>query len=291
MVLFDANTPFLKGNTHMHTTCSDGDLSPEVAIASYAAQGYDFVVISDHRKVGPTLNQDNILVMSGAEYDFTFPDQVLHIVAVLPDAKLGEIEMPMHDHQAVIDLINTHGGVAILAHPAWSLNTTSFMQSLSGLCAAEIFNTFSGAPFNADRAESGMQLDILSTAGTLLNLAASDDSHRYKGEQHRSWTMVQAKQATPDAIIEALRAGRFYASQGPVFKSVEVLADRMVVTTSPVDRAIFSSNLPWVADRCRAGNGMTQQEYIFERGRGETFVRCEIMDAEGRRAWLSPIAL
>ena len=45
MKLFDADMPFFKGNTHMHTTLSDGELSPEDACARYAEAGYDFVVV------------------------------------------------------------------------------------------------------------------------------------------------------------------------------------------------------------------------------------------------------
>lgn len=40
-----------KGNTHTHTLWSDGDAPPEVAADRYKAQGYHFLVLSDHNVV------------------------------------------------------------------------------------------------------------------------------------------------------------------------------------------------------------------------------------------------
>ena len=291
MKLFDPGLPFFKGNTHMHTTLSDGRMTPEEACAEYAAHGYDFIVLTDHRRVGPTYRHGGMLVMSGAEYDYTFENEVLHVVAVLPDEGMADVNCRQVPHGALIERINAGGGAMILAHPAWSLNTTTFMLSLDGICAAEIFNTFSDRPWNAPRADSSLPLDVLACAGRPLPLVAADDSHRYAGEQCRSYTMVQAETCEPKAIIAALKAGKFYASQGPRFEDVEVLEDRLIVHTSPVSIITFLSNLPWVGGRCRTGEGMTGSEYIIERKRGEKWVRVEIEDAEGRKAWLSPVTL
>ena len=41
-----------KGNLHMHTTCSDGRVSPEQAEDMYEQAGYDFIALTDHRKPG-----------------------------------------------------------------------------------------------------------------------------------------------------------------------------------------------------------------------------------------------
>ena len=39
---------WFKGNIHCHTTMSDGDADPEVAVDWYQNHGYDFLVVSDH---------------------------------------------------------------------------------------------------------------------------------------------------------------------------------------------------------------------------------------------------
>ena len=41
-------TRWLKGNTHTHTTNSDGDTSPEEVARWYKSRKYDFLVLSDH---------------------------------------------------------------------------------------------------------------------------------------------------------------------------------------------------------------------------------------------------
>ena len=46
--------PFM-GDLHMHTTGSDGNQVPEVVCANYRKYGYDFTVISDHRRYYPSL--------------------------------------------------------------------------------------------------------------------------------------------------------------------------------------------------------------------------------------------
>ena len=51
MKLFWDDKPFYRGNTHCHTTRSDGRRSPEEVIALYREAGYDFLTLTDHRKL------------------------------------------------------------------------------------------------------------------------------------------------------------------------------------------------------------------------------------------------
>lgn len=290
MKLIDGSKKYYKGNLHMHTSCSDGDRTPEAAIAEYAAKGYDFVALTDHWVVGGERHESGVLVLPGVEYDFTFPGQVLHLVAILPDAECVKGICRGMEHQKVIDAVNDCDGFAVAAHPAWSLNTPEFLASLKGCGATEIYNTMSGFPWNPARGDSSCVLDVTaSNMGKLFNFLATDDSHRYGGEQCMSYTMVQADELTVPSVLEALKAGRFYASQGPEFLDVELTDTQMIVRTTPVDACMFVSNVPWVTGRCREGKGMT--EFVYDIQPGDRFLRCEIVDAQGRRAWTSPVAV
>lgn len=290
MKLIESGRRFYKGNLHTHTTNSDGRRTPEEVMREYRDNGYDFLALTDHWKVGSERRFGDMLVLPGVEYDFNFPGQVLHVVGILPEAACGETICRGMAHQDVIDAIDGCGGAAIVAHPAWSLNTPEMLASLRGVCAAEVYNTVSGVPWNAPRSDATAILDVTAAnTGALFRLVASDDSHFYNGEQCRSFTMLQADELSVPAVLRALREGRFYASQGPEFLEVERTERQLIVRTSPVSTCVFVSNLPWVTGRCRSGEGITESVYDIQPR--DTFLRCEIIDAEGRRAWLSPIDL
>jgi hypothetical protein len=145
-------------------------------------------------------------------------------------------------HQAVIEHVNRVGGLSIAAHPAWSLNTPQFLASLDGVEIAEVYNTMSDEPFNGPRGNSESLLDVTAANGKYFNLIAADDSHPYRGEHCVSYVMVQAAELSAPAILEGLRAGRFYATQGPEFHSIDIQDGLITVETSPVSRITFCSN-------------------------------------------------
>ena len=292
MELFAKNQPFFKGNLHTHTTRSDGSLSPDRVTALYRDAGYDFLALTDHRLVGNRPYWDGgLLVLPGIELDYELPTEVVHIVGVGLDEPVVLRHDPSLPPQSGIDYIRAHGGRAILAHPAWSLNTLPTMAALRGLAAAEVFNSVSGPPLNAQRQDSSSLLDVAAANGTVLPLVAADDSHTYAGEQFGGFTMVQAAEPTQPALLAALDAGRFYASQGPLFEQISLERGVLRVACSPVRRIIFYSNLAWAFNRCIEGDALTAARYDTTLQAGETFLRVQLLDAQGRSAWSSPIRL
>ena len=255
----------------------------------YAAHGYDFLALTDHWKVGAERRYGDMLIMPGVEYDFTFETQVLHLLGLFPDAECADGIVRGMNHMEIIDKINACGGVPVAAHPAWSLNTHDFLASLKSVNIAEVFNTLSDEPINARRGNSAQILDVSAANGKLFNYIATDDSHFYVGEQCRSYIMLQADELSVRGVLDGLRRGSFYATQGPEFADVELNGNTLIVRTSPVSICTFSSNKYWVAGRCRTGKGMT--ENVYEIQPGEKFIRCEIADENGNRAWISPISL
>lgn len=287
MRLIDPDRQFYKGNTHAHSTQSDGRLSPEEVFETYRSAGYDFLALTDHWHVVSEQDYRGMLVVPGAEYDFDFQTQTLHLVCLFQRAGDARGISRGMSHQAVIEHVNRSGGVVIAAHPAWSLNTPEFLASLDGVEIAEVYNTMSDEPFNGPRGNSESLLDVTAANGKYYALVAADDSHPYRGEQCVSCIMVQAAELSVPAILEALRAGRFYATQGPEFHGISVEDGVITVETSPVCRVTFCSNLYWVDDRCRSGQGLTREVYRVRPN--ERFVRVQITDEDGKRAWSSPI--
>lgn len=292
MELFTPDMPFWKGNLHTHTQNSDGRKPVQEVVELYERAGYDFLALTDHWKctVSAPYYYKNMLVLPGIELDYNLPAQVIHIVGIGVSEGILATERRFSAQRGIYD-IRKAGGCAILAHPQWSLNTPELIASLRGLTAVEIYNSVSATPWNGDRADSCGLLDIAAANGTLLNTVASDDSHFYTGEACTSYIMLQADRLTPEAVMEGLRRGSFYASRGPRIHQIEVGEEEIRVRCSPAARVVFHSDLVYVAGRCVAGEGIEEASYPLNPARHERFVRAIVVDAQGRSAWANPINL
>ena len=149
MKLFSESLPFYRGNLHAHTTCSDGQKTPKECMADYRAAGYDFLSITDHRMVtkpDPAEIPEGLVMIPGIELDYTMPDQWVHIQG------LGVTEAVMDNYdrngnpQDGIDRINECGGLAMLNHPAWSLNPPEYIASLKGVSVRRYGTLFQRFP-------------------------------------------------------------------------------------------------------------------------------------------------
>ncbi len=290
MVIFEATGREYKGNLHMHTSMSDGLLTPMQAVQAYEARGYDFLAITDHRRITRLPEYEGrLLLLSGIELDEEPTErEVIHLLGIGVGESLMEAVRPGMKAQEYIQAILTAGGVPFLAHPHWSMNRLMTVKGLHGLAGAEIFNSVSRPPYNADRADSTHILDLLASDGLLYPTIATDDCHYYGEELARSFIILQADSLRRENVVDALRQGCFYASQGPRFERVELDGETVKVTCSPVDTVVFHSDLAWNVDRASAGSGITQAEYRVDRARGESFVRVVLIDSKGKRAWLNP---
>lgn len=280
---------WLRGNLHMHTSHSDGKLSLEEAVTLYEQAGYDFIAVTDHWVVSEKGAAPNgMLLFSGCEYNVgtDVREGIYHIVGagLKRDPGLSREDAGL-DAQRVIDAINDAGGIAILAHPAWSLNSADKAAKLSGLSGVEIYNTTSGFPRNV-RPYSGLFVDQLASQGILLPCMAADDAHQYDHDVLGGWLMVYAQEKTHEAVMKAIRAGDFYATQGPdVFVSRE--GNCLHVECSPAAHVVFYSNDLWNPERVVSGEGITHANYRITSQ--DAYVRVEVIDSEGKRAFTSPI--
>ena len=295
MIVFDGSRKLYKANLHVHTTLSDGRKPLEEVRSIYRDNGYDFLAISDHRKLTTqTMVDGSLISVQSIELDFYLIGQVIHIVGVGVDDSITELLPKITHPQRAIDGIKEAGGIAILAHPAWSLNTPEVINGLRGLDAVEIYNTVSGMPFNRDRADSSNILDIAFTQGNLLNVVASDDAHFYVGDECKSYIMAAAKEKTVDALKEAIRNGDFYATQGPHFEKIELEGNVLKVWSSPVKCISFHTNLPWGGPTAtQTGDGLTYAEYTVNMNYPlpPKFIRVLMVDENGKRAGSNPVEL
>lgn len=293
MTIYQRTLPEFKGNLHLHTTASDGRLTPMEAAARYEEAGYDFLAVTDHRILTRLPEyRGRMLLLNGIEMDEEGPGgEQIHLLGIgmAEDFPKGRLER--RPSQASIDLIHQYRGLCFLAHPHWSMNRPATLRALRGLDGAEIWNSVSLPPYNPHRAEATFLLDLMASEGLLFNTLANDDTHHYEHELFQGFLCLQAEALTRDAVLRALKEGRYYASQGPRFEQVLFQEGRVSVTCSPVRSIAFHSNLPWNENRAVMGQGLTRAEYPVNLARGEAFIRVVIEDDQGRKAWLNPFPL
>lgn len=276
-----------KVNLHMHTTLSDGLLSPADAVKRYWERGYDALAITDHWSFGNAAEYNGMTILTGGEYNTLHSNAargVYHIVGVgMRNAPVLSKDMPP---QKIIDAIHKVGGLAILAHPAWSLNTPEQIRALHGIDATEIYNSVSGM-HHSDRPDSGIIVDQLGLEEIFFPLLAADDAHYYDGDECYAWIMVEAEDNDRSFLIPAIRKGNFYATQGPEVHMWRE-GDEMVLRCSPARRIVFLSNSVW-NERVFTGTDLTEARYKFSKS--ETYVRAEVTDANGKRAWTNCVRI
>jgi hypothetical protein len=295
---FDKPGRFYRGNLHTHTNRSDGMWSVEDVVAEYRDNGYDFLAITDHflERYGfpitdtRALRTDRFTTILGAELHAPSLEngERWHIVAVgLPTdfAATGDAETgPQLANRAA-----EAGAFIGLAHPAWYGLTLKDAQSIEVAHAIEVYNDT--CLWLNDRADGWYISDALSALGRRLTAYAADDAHfkPYMPDWRTAWVNVRAERLDPDALVAALKAGQYYASQGPEIADVRIEGDRMWVKSSPA-RAIWVTG---VATRYGGalGDGMTEAEFSLERLRPGRYCRVTVLDAAGKRAWTNPIWL
>lgn len=286
----------IKVGLHAHTTRSDGHKTPEEVAAMYAEEGYDAIALTDHWVYGDEDEIEGVKILSGCEYDVGGNDAangVFHIVGVgmtsephIPSDWKNMVRTGEAKAAEIIKKIKLFNGLAIVAHPAWSLNTSDQLMRLGDFDAIEIYNSVSEHGMS-DRAYSDIIADQLVSNSRPTCLLATDDAHYYDGDQCRGCVMVEATDMDSQSIVRAIRAGRFYATQGPEVHLIKVAPDKVKVICSPVQKVVFQSNTTWAQGRVVYGDGIVEAEY--SKYGPDKFVRAEVTDAEGKKAWTNYI--
>lgn len=282
-----------KGNLHVHTTRSDGKKTPEDCIALYKQNGYDFLAITDHFRFFPDADKycdETFTVLNGCELNFDSapPNKSHHILCIEPENEV-KFDRNMTPNEATKKIVES-GGLSVLAHPYWSLMHFDDVLKLNNIVGLEIWNHISHA--YASRGGSGVYADVCAASGKKLLLFATDDAHFYDTDFFGGYIMVESPSNSKRDLLEAIKAGRFYCSQGPQIFKVERQSGKIVAETSPVCAIAFLSDALWAKDRVQTGeNGQEITGAVYEIKPNETYVRVECYDKDGKTAWSQLIYL
>ncbi len=280
---------YFKLGLHIHTTLSDGAKAPEEVAREYLADGYDAVAFTDHWVYGEGGEILGLPIISGCEYNIGRSETIageMHILALFTERDPA----PSSDatREEVVDAICEAGGIAVLAHPAWSVNTPEDLERLPKIEATEIYNAVSESHLSM-RPYSDYFIDLCANRGMYPAIFAADDAHYYDGtDNRRGWIMVEAESTSREELLRAIRERRFYASEGPDLY-VERRGNGIAVYTSPVSVIATLSNRAWAPRRTKRGENLTGFEYEFQPD--EKWIRVEVRDKYGRRAWSNTIII
>ncbi len=288
---FAAKGRFYRGNTHTHTTLSDGVLSPADRCRAYREAGYDFLVITDHDVICDVsdLSQDDFLVIPGVELHPPNPygGDTYHIVA------LG-IRQPidarnMHPNE-VIAAVAAQGGLACLGHPYWCGHTLTDYAPLNGYFAIEVFNDTCRRGIGKGFSESHWD-DILDRLGPTVGIAC-DDAHKADADVFGGWIMVKAPELSERAILQALQNGAFYSTQGPQLHDIRVEqsggGEPVVDVTCTSARSVIFKGRASTGEHCTGQNGQLLSHARHVCKPAEKYVRVELEDPAGKKAWSNP---
>ena len=152
--------------------------------------------------------------------------------------------------------------------------------------AIEVYNH--GSHVENDRGYGWGLCDILLNQGWRLTGFASDDAHHVTHDAFGGWIQVWAERLDPDLILESLKAGCYYSSQGPEIHDIRFEDDEIHVACSPV--AVISAQGKGSRAKYVKGDGMTEGRLPLKRFK-DAHIRITVRDAQGRHAWSNPVWL
>lgn len=284
---YDTTGTWYKGNTHLHSLASDGGKSYEELAALYAAAGYDFLAFTDHwvcSDVKKLALSTPMLLIDGIELDgFDEEGSYYHVVC------LGTTFGIQREHGFVSALTTARiqGALTILAHPHWCGNTFDEAKRWQ-FDGVEVYNHV--CRFLNGKGTGTVHWDaMLKERPNTLGFAV-DDAHLRPEHPtwNGGWIVVNSDNFTADGVLEKIRKGNYYASQGPEMTNLTYDGEYVHLQTSPVSyiRLVGPDSR---GQRVWADAEATLTEASLRIPEDWTYVYLEIEDQQHRRAWTNPL--
>ena len=299
----DALLPF-KGNTHTHTTMSDGDSPPDVVARWYKSHGYRFLVLSDHNvytdpKTLAGLVDSSFLLIPGEELTSSFQKKPVHVNGLnIP----GEVK-PQKDStllgtiQKNVDAVRSVKGVPHINHPnfGWAIDQSTLLQVRNDKLL-EIYNGHPQVHNYGGSGHPGMEQvwDFVLTSGMRMYGIAVDDAHNFKEEfgpnrsnPGKGWIVVWAAKLDAEEILRNLESGHFYASTGVELEGVRVDPKRMEIRIR--QKSNFGYRTEFFGREGKVLHRTEDNPAVFELKGDERYVRARVTDSGGFVAWVQPV--
>jgi hypothetical protein len=284
---YSTSARWWKGNTHIHSTISDGGKNFQELAELYHGAGYDFLFRTDHWAVSNSCSDPQVyplLWLDGIELDgYDAHGANYHVVAL---GSFQDIQRSL-GLEAAMEAAHAQGGMLILAHPHWTGN--SFEEALRyPFEGVEIYNHV--CHWLTGKSNAGPYWSAMLTHRPNTLAFCVDDAHIAEDALgwNGGWVTVNAEACTPVAILSALKAGNFYSSCGPSFESIEWDGNQVAIRCSPVQAARLVGPR-WHAQPTGFFDGRLLTQAAFEIPDSWPYAYLEIEDSQGRRAWTNPL--
>jgi hypothetical protein len=314
---------WLRGSTHVHAKPSGDSATPiPDVIAWYEQRGYDFIALTDHNRtseVGDASTQGSpavhvspkgFIVLAGIELTYNPVGCLppghesgqcrIHVNLLGNTGRVdGKLEwanrkndLRVEKYQAAIDQQKQLGGIAQLNHPQWYWGMTPEVLTevaRRGIPLVEIANVQFETWNAGDGAHPSTEAlwDAALANGVTLWGVASDDAHHYGGGGRYpaggGWVVVKARR-DPQAIVDALARGRFYASTGVTLARAEVERDELVVEVAPDDPGSHTTHFIANGQTVAITSGKLARHPVPQSG----YLRATVTRSDGKKAWVQP---
>jgi hypothetical protein len=275
-----------KGNTHIHTTASDGGQTRAQVADLYAGAGYDFLFNTDHWYASDAAAgaAAPLLWLDGIELDGEDDAGCYYHVACL--GKTQGITRALGLSQAIA-LAQAQGALLVLAHPFWTGNTLSDISHFA-FDGVEIYNHV--CQWLNGKGDGRLFWSEMLRTNTGALAFASDDAHLRSSEPgwNGGWIVVNAEALTELAIVGAIRRGNFYASCGPAFTRIAYDGAQVHIATSPVQFVRLVGPGPRGERLGSFGDEQITEAALAVPPEWD-YAYIEIEDASGRRAWTNTL--
>lgn len=285
-----------KGNLHAHTNNSDGDSPPQDVIKWYQEHGYQFLAITDHGKMTDPIPLDapnGFVFITGEELDVKGAKKPIHGCGFGISAAIDNTEnlaTPALSIARMVEDIRKSGGIPQVNHPnfGWSFGHRELLP-LEGPYLMEVFN---GHPAvnnagNCVFLPVEQTWDILLSEGKTVYATATDDAHHYKefkdaaANPGRGWVYVHVPELTPEAVLDSLAKGDFYASTGVELAEHSFDGREFKVRAMPGQEYLIRFIGKW-GRILQETDGVSA---VYKVSGKESYVRCKVMSSDGTVAW------
>ena len=189
----------VKVDFHVHSAASlDGRSELDELARAAKKRGLDAVAICDHNRFTLTYpeTREGVLLLPGCEVS----TRSGHVLALFCGESFAPPE-ELPSLEGAAELIHSHGGVAVLAHPFTraDIDREGEERYLDGVESANARAYFHNPRANQTAAEFAARHGLFETGGS--------DAH-HAGEVGNCHTALECRDRSPEAVETALRAGR-----------------------------------------------------------------------------------